>query len=76
MKLIKKNKMIIILVLIFLNFNIPFPYYVYAPGGIENVKKTIKIDGYNSKGSLNMVYVSEYKTNIPMIIYCIFLEKS
>ena len=69
MKLIKKYKIIIIFVLIFIIFNIPLPYYVDAPGGIENVNKNIKISGYDSKGSLNIVYVKEFNTNIPMILY-------
>ena len=62
-------KLIIIIILIFIIFNMPLPYYIDAPGGISNVDKEISLKGYKSSGIFNMVYVKEYNTNIPMIIY-------
>ena len=68
----KKYKYIIIFFVIFIILNIPLPYYVDAPGGIQNLDKSIRIDGFNSNGSLNIVFVREYTTNIPMILYSFF----
>ena len=72
MNLIKKYKIIIIAIIFFIIFNIPLPYYIDAPGGIENVNKNIKIQGYDAKGSLNIVYVREYRATIPLILYSLF----
>lgn len=68
-KFLKHNFKIIIIYIVFLIIClIPLPYYVYAPGGIVNIKNRIEIDSaYQSKGSFNLSYVSEYKAN-PIIL--------
>ena len=52
-RVIKKYyKFIIILAIIGIILNIRFPYYIDAPGGVDNINKKIKIDGYKSSGSI------------------------
>lgn len=61
---IKENyKFILLMILIVLFFNIKLPYYIMAPGGTINITDRVVMDGYtkNGKGSLNMLYVSEYE---------------
>lgn len=46
-----------------------FPYYIDAPGGLIDVTNRIQIKGgYESKGSFNLAYVSEYEATLPMIL--------
>ena len=68
--LIKKNIFFIItLIVIFLLFNIKLPYYIETSGGLININDRYIIDkSYNSKGSINMTYVSEYKGTIPTLL--------
>lgn len=48
--------------------SIELPYYIEAPGGIINLSKRID-ENYNKKnGSLNMLYVTEYKGNIVTVL--------
>ena len=53
-------------------FLIEFPYYIEAPGGIDNMQDKIEIDGFNSKGSFNIAYVKEYRATIPTLIISFF----
>jgi len=47
-----------------------FPYYIDAPGGIVNVNERININNsYESTGSFNLAYVSEYSATIPTLVY-------
>ena len=47
---------------------IELPYYIEAPGGTINLSKRID-DNYNkNNGSLNMLYVTEYKGNIVTVL--------
>lgn len=73
-KFIKKNyKVLCIYLVIFIVLTIEFPYYVEAPGGIIDVKNRINIESaYDSSGSFNLAYVSEYKGTIPMFIISLF----
>lgn len=66
---IKDNFKSIILMLIFIIVvNIEFPYYIEAPGGTINLSKRID-DNYNKKdGSLNMLYVTQYRGNIVTLL--------
>ena len=68
--LIKRNIFFIItLIVIFLLFNIKLPYYIETSGGLININDRYIIDkSYNSKGSINMTYVSEYKGTIPTLL--------
>lgn len=72
-KIFRENyKFIIVLILLLLCFTIRFPYYIDAPGGISDISNKIEIDGYDSKGSFNLVYVKEYKATIPTLIISLF----
>lgn len=65
----KENiKQIILMLLFIIVVNIQFPYYIEAPGGTINL--TQRIDkNYNKKdGSLNMLYVTQYKGNIVTLL--------
>ena len=45
------------------------PYYINAPGGLDNIDKKIKVDGESkSKGSINLTYVRELDGTIPFLI--------
>ena len=64
----KENyKGILILVIIYLLFNIKLNFSIYSPGGLINLDKRIVSDKlvYKSKGSINMTYVSFVKGTIP-----------
>jgi len=64
---------IIIIVISTIVFLIPFPYYINAPGGLIDMSKRIKMDNiYESKGSINMAYVTELKATIPTLIVAYF----
>ena len=77
LKLLRKNIVfIIVLISIFLLFNIELPYYIETSGGIININDRYIIEeSYESKGSINMTYVSEYKGTIPTILLA-FLNKN
>ena len=66
-KIIKENLFFVIsVILILLLFNIKLPYYVDAPGGTININNRIEYIGKKTnKGSLNMLYVTEYVASIP-----------
>lgn len=73
MNIIRKNyKFILSLFLIYIILTIKFPYYIDAPGGIDNISDKIIIDGYKSKGSFNLAYVREYRATIPTFIISFF----
>ena len=73
MKIIKQNyKFLLIIIGIILLFNIHFPYYIDAPGGISDVSSKIEIDGYESTGTLNLAYVKEYRATIPTLLIALF----
>ena len=65
----KENLIQIIILLIFIVVvNIELPYYIEAPGGTINLTERIK-ENYNKKdGSLNMLYVTQYKGNIVTVL--------
>ena len=69
-KFFKENyKGIIILIFIYLLFNIKLNFSIYSPGGLINMDKRIVSDNkYNSKGSINMTYVSLVKGTIPTYV--------
>ena len=62
-----KNNISFILTLIIIYFFLSFelPYHIEAPGGLINLNTRYEIEqSYDIKGSINMTYVSEYKSNI------------
>jgi len=68
-KYLKENlKSIIIMLLFIFVVNIELPYYIEAPGGTINLTKRISND-YNKKdGSLNMLYVTQYRGNVVTLL--------
>lgn len=73
-KIIKENyKFILTVIIIIILFNIKLPYYVLAPGGVINI--TNRVNNYKvEKGSLNMLYVSEYELTPALYIYAKVLK--
>ena len=68
-RFIKKNLLfILLLIFIYLLFNIDFSYVVYRPGGMINVRDRINSKSeYKEKGSLNLTYVNVVKGSIPFL---------
>ena len=68
-KFLKENlKSIIFLIVMVLIISIKLPYYIEAPGGTINLSKRIDKNYEKKNGSLNMLYVTEYKGNIVTVI--------
>ena len=64
----EKYKKIIFLIIMLLIIKVELPYYIEAPGGTINLTERIN-KNYNKKdGSLNMLYVTEYKGNIVTVL--------
>lgn len=64
-KFIKENyKTIIFLIIMILIVKVELPYYIEAPGGTINITQRIDKHYDSKKGSLNMLYVTEYKGNL------------
>lgn len=68
-KFLKENlKSIIIMLIFIIVVNIELPYYIEAPGGTINLTQRID-DDYNKKdGSLNMLYVTQYRGNVVTLL--------
>lgn len=50
-----------------------FPYYIDTPGGLNNLNKRVKVEnGYESKGSINLTYVSELPGTLPLLLVAYF----
>ena len=67
-KFFKENyKGILILLFIYLLFNFKLDFSIYSPGGLINLDNRIVSENkvYESKGSINMTYVSLVKGTIP-----------
>lgn len=71
---IKQNYIyFIILIIAGFIFYFPLPYYIDAPGGLIDVSERLDVeDGHPINGSLNLAYISEFKANIPTLIYAYF----
>lgn len=67
---IKKNAILLILfVIIFIISFVKLPYSIMMPGGSTNLNDRYVIkNGYKSKGSMNLAYVSEVDANILMAL--------
>ena len=64
----KFKYIILILITLFISFY-EFPYYIDAPGGLDNLNNKVKIEeGYKSKGSINLTYVREIKATLPLLV--------
>ena len=61
---IKGNyKQLIFLIIFIVVVNIQLPYYIEAPGGTINLSERIDKDYDKKDGSLNMLYVTQYRGN-------------
>lgn len=62
-RFLKENyKFMLFVITIVLLFTIKLPYYIMGPGGNINITNRVEMDGYKvDKGSINMLYVSEWK---------------
>ena len=68
-KFLKENlKFIIFMIILITVVNIELPYYIEAPGGTINLTKRIDDNYDKENGSLNMLYVTEYKGNIVTVL--------
>ena len=68
-KFFKENlTSIIFIIIMVLIISIKLPYYVEAPGGTINLSKRIDKNYEKKNGSLNMLYVTEYKGNIVTVL--------
>ena len=68
-KFIKENlTFLIIITLMILAMEIELPYYIEAPGGTINLSQRIDKNYKKKNGSLNMLYVTEYKGNIITVL--------
>ena len=64
-KFLKENlKFILFLIIMLVVTQIELPYYIEAPGGTINLTKRIDKNYHKKNGSLNMLYVTEYRGNI------------
>ncbi len=68
-KILKENlRFIIFMIILITVVNIELPYYIEAPGGTINLTKRIDENYKKENGSLNMLYVTEYKGNIVTVL--------
>lgn len=66
---LKENyKQIIVLVIFMIVVNVELPYYIEAPGGAINLSERIDNDYKKNDGSLNMLYVTEYRGNVVTLL--------
>ena len=74
-KLIRDNyKFILVVIVIGLFFYLKLPYYIMAPGGTINITDRVELEGYKvDDGSINMLYVSEYKATPGMCLYSMIM---
>lgn len=74
-KFIKNNYLFItIVVLLSLFFYLKLPYYIMAPGGTINITDRVELDNYKvEEGSINMLYVSEYKATPSLYLYSLIM---
>jgi len=70
-KFIKENyKGLLILLIVYLICNFPLDFSIYSPGGLINLNNRIESKDkiYESKGSINMTYVSLVKGTLPTYV--------
>ena len=72
---IKENyKFMLIVLAIVLFYSVKLPYYIMAPGGTINITDRVELEGYKlNEGSINMLYVSEYKATPSMWLYSLIM---
>ena len=66
---LKENLIQIIILAIFIFVvNIELPYYIEAPGGTINLTERLNKDYNKKNGSLNMLYVTQYRGNVVTVL--------
>ena len=66
---LKENfKELLLLLILIISVSIELPYYIEAPGGTINITKRVDSNYDKKNGSLNMLYVTEYKGNIVTVL--------
>ena len=75
-EIVLKNKLFILTVIVIvLLFNIKLPFYIDTPGGVININNRITYkDKKEYKGSLNMLYVTEYVATVPTYLMSFILK--
>lgn len=75
-KFLKENKTyLIVMTILLVIFNIRLPYYISAPGGTIDISNRIEYEEKQDyKGSLNMLYVTEYKATVPLYLMSFLLK--
>ena len=71
---IKKNykeKIVYILIFVFLTF--PLPYYIYIGGGIIDLNDRISLES-NEEGSYNLAYVKQINATIPTYLLSFVID--
>lgn len=69
-RIIKKYYVPILFIILLLINNTKLPYYINTPGGTIDITDRIELDNKKKEnnGTLNMLYVKEYKATIPTYI--------
>ena len=66
---------LIVTVIAIIVFNIKLPYYIMAPGGIIPIDDRIETENSNeSKGSINLLYVTQYNGNVSSVLLALLLK--
>ena len=62
------------LLLIMALFLVKFDYVIYTPGSLENLDDRIIVEpSYESKGSMNLTYVTSMPANIPNMLLSLII---
>lgn len=75
-EILKQYKIYIIVALLsIIIFNIKLPYYIMAPGGIIPIDDRIETENNNeSKGSINLLYVTQYDGNVSSLLLSFIMK--
>lgn len=66
--IVENYKFLLVLLTIILVFEVELPYIIYKPGGSINLNERVEVeDGYETKGSFEMAYVSVVKGSLPFL---------
>ncbi len=68
-KFLKENIVQILILIVFtIVINYELPYYIEAPGGVINITERMNNKYDKKNGSLNMLYVTQYKGNVVTVL--------
>ena len=75
-EILKEYKLyLIVIILSVIIFNIKLPYYILAPGGIIAIDDRIETENkIDSKGSINLLYVTQYDGTVSSLILSLFMK--